>query len=187
MAESHAVPSRLVNAQPVRRKLLLWAAQGFGVGWIPFAPGTFGSILGFGWLALLLVTGQWWVLLVGSVAGSLLAVWLCGAAEEVLGRKDPGSVVLDEVAASPVCLWAWAVLHVSRHHGLPSMGEFFSWNNWPLIVCVFAGFRFFDVLKPWPVGRSQSLPGGWGIVLDDLLAAGYVNVLVVAGWWLNLF
>lgn len=176
-----------MKARPVRQKLLLWAAQGFGVGWIPVAPGTFGSILGFGWLALLLVARQGSVLLLGSIAGSLLAVWLCGLGEKMLGQKDPGSVVLDEVAAIPVCLWAWTALLVCRGQPLPSPTEFFSWHNWPLIVCVFAGFRFFDVLKPWPVGSSQRLPGGWGIVIDDLLAAGYVNVLVIAGLCLRWF
>ena len=45
---------------------------------------------------------------------------------------------------------------------------------------VFGAFRFFDVLKPWPVKQSQSLPGGWGVVVDDLLAAVYVNVVVLA-------
>ncbi len=176
-----------MKAAALHRRLLLWAAQGFGVGWIPVAPGTFGSVLGFAWLALLLAAGPWWLLLAGSIAGSLLAVWLCGVGEEMLGRKDPGSVVLDEVAAIPVCLWAWTMLLVAQHRPLPSLPEFFSWNNWPLILCVFAGFRFFDVLKPWPVGRSQRLPGGWGIVVDDLLAAGYVNLLVLAGCWLKIF
>lgn len=160
---------------------MLWAAQGLGVGWIPVAPGTFGSILGFGWLALLLVTGQLRWFLLGSVGSVLVAVWLCGAAEEILGRKDPGSVVLDEVVAIPVCLWTWAAAYFANHHALPPVGQFFSWHNWPLMLCVFAGFRFFDILKPWPVGRSQTLRGGWGIVVDDFLAALYVNILVIAG------
>ncbi|HEY5911448.1 MAG TPA: phosphatidylglycerophosphatase A [Verrucomicrobiae bacterium] len=171
-----------MNDRSARQKLLLWTAQGFGVGWLPFAPGTFGSILGFGWLALLLVMGNVWLFFLGSIAAIPLAVWLCGVAEKELGRKDPGSVVLDEVVAIPVCLWCWMALYLSKHGSLPAIGQFFAWANWPLLLVAFAAFRFFDILKPWPVRQSQSLPGGWGIVIDDFLAALYVNALLFAAW-----
>jgi len=59
---------------------------------------------------------------------------------------------------------------------LPAPEYFFSQGTWLLTLGVFAAFRFFDVLKPWPVRQSQSLPGGWGVTMDDLLAAVYVNV-----------
>ena len=49
-----------------------------------------------------------------------------------------------------------------------------------MTVAVFAAFRFFDVVKPWPVHQSQSLPGGWGVTVDDALAAVYVNGVVLA-------
>jgi phosphatidylglycerophosphatase A len=179
MEEPGDLPGRFVNGQTACQKLVVWVAQGFGVGWIPLAPGTFGSVLGFGWLALLLAGHSLLLLLLGSLALAAVAVWACGVAEKILGRKDPGSVVLDEIAAIPVCLWAWAAVYVANHHSLPSVGDFFSPSNWPLLVCVFAGFRVFDVLKPWPIGASQRLPGGWGIVIDDLLAAAYVNAVVL--------
>ena len=56
---------------------------------------------------------------------------------------------------------------------------FFSAQTWPLTLGVFVAFRFFDVAKPWPVYQSQSLPGGWGVTIDDVLAAVYVNAVVL--------
>src|SRR5262245_53097009 len=83
--------------------LKLWLAQGFGIGRIPFAPGTFGSLLGLLWFALLISTSKLWVLIAGTLLGLGLSVWLCGEGERILKQKDPGSVVLDEVAAIPLC------------------------------------------------------------------------------------
>src|SRR5947208_1736695 len=62
----------------------LWIAQGFGVGLVPFGPGTLGSVVGVLWFALLLSSGSVWVLAAGTIGGLALSVWLCGAAEKVL-------------------------------------------------------------------------------------------------------
>ena len=157
----------------------LWLAQGFGVGRIPLAPGTFGSVLGLLWFGLLLLPGNLWLFLAGSLAAIGLSVWLCGAAEKALGQTDPPSVVLDEIAAMPVCFWGWVAIQVWKAASPPPFGSFFSAHTWPLTLGVFAAFRVFDVAKPWPVHQSQSLPGGWGVTVDDVLAALYVNVLVL--------
>jgi phosphatidylglycerophosphatase A len=164
----------------------LWVAQGFGLGRIPVAPGTFGSILGLGWFALLVASGKWWLLPAGSVIGFGISVWLCGEAERLLKAKDPGSVVLDEVVAIPVCFFSWIAGYLGRTSSFPSL-DYFA-KHWLGVAGVFAAFRFFDVVKPWPVRRSQSLPGGWGVTIDDYLAAFYVNVVVAvvlfaAGLW----
>ena len=161
----------------MKDQFFLWIAQGFGVGRIPFAPGTFGSLLGLLWFALLLLAGNLWFCLAGMLAAILLSVWFCGAAERILRRTDPGSVVLDEIVAVPLCFAVWVGEYLWRHGALPAPGFFFNRDNWPLTLAVFAAFRFFDVLKPWPVRQSQSLPGGWGVTMDDVLAAIYVNVL----------
>lgn len=161
-------------------KVLLWIAQGFGVGRIPVAPGTFGSVLGLIWFALLLLTGNLWMYLSGSIIGLALSIWLCGVGERMLNAKDPGSVVLDEIAAIPVCFAGWLAIEVCKTGSLPTPEVFFSKQNCMLTIGVFAAFRFFDVLKPWPVRQSQSLPGGWGVTVDDFLAAIYVNVVVLA-------
>jgi phosphatidylglycerophosphatase A len=157
----------------------LWIAQGFGIGRIPVAPGTFGSLLGVLWFGLLLTAGSSWLFVAGTLAGIALSVWLCGAAEKHLGQKDPGSVVLDEVVALPVCFSAWVVLLVCQTGAMPPFAHFLSSRTSLLTLGVFAAFRLFDVVKPWPVHQSQSLPGGWGVTIDDVLAAAYVNVVVL--------
>jgi len=162
----------------------LWLAQGFFVGRIPIMPGTFGSLVGLLWFMLLLTMGNFWLYLLGSFAGIGLSILFCDAAEKILGEKDPGSVVLDEIAALPVCFLAWVGILHFKEGFLPEPGYFFSPANWPLTLGVFTLFRFFDVVKPWPVRQSQSLPGGWGVTVDDVLAAIYVNLvalLVYAG------
>ena len=159
--------------------VLLWLAQGFGIGRVPKAPGTFGSVVGLGWFALLLLAGHLWLYVLGCIVGLALSVWLCGAGEEILKAKDPGSVVFDEIAAIPICFLGWVIVHL-RHTGVFPMPEFFfSKQNWLPTLGVFAAFRLFDVWKPWPVRQSQSLIGGWGVTIDDALAAVYVNVVVL--------
>ncbi len=157
-------------------KLKLWVAQGFGVGRIPAGPGTFGSIVGIGWFALLLALGHLWLFILGAAAAIAASVWLCGEGERILGQTDPGSVVLDEIAAMPLCFGTWLVVDWSRAGHLPSVQTAFSGQNWLIILAVFALFRLFDVTKPPPVRQSQALPGGWGVTVDDLLAAVYVNL-----------
>ena len=157
----------------------LWIAQGLGIGRIPVAPGTFGSMAGVLWFALLLLTGNLWLFAAGTIAAVALSVWLCGAAEKTLGQTDPGSVVLDEIAAMPVCYGSWVAILICRTGAMPGIADFFSSRTWPLTVGVFVAFRFFDVAKPWPVYQSQSLPGGWGVTIDDVLAAVYVNLVVL--------
>jgi phosphatidylglycerophosphatase A len=157
----------------------LWIAQGFGVGRIPVAPGTFGSVVGVLWFGLLLMTGNLWLFAAGTIAAIALSVWLCGAAEKTLGKTDPGSVVLDEIAALPVCFSGWVAILQWKSHAMPRFADFFSARTWLLTLGVFAAFRFFDVAKPWPVHQSQSLPGGWGVTIDDVLAAVYVNLVVL--------
>jgi phosphatidylglycerophosphatase A len=159
--------------------LLLWLAQGFGIGRVPKAPGTFGSIIGLLWFALLLLAGNLWLFLLGTAIGLALSVWLCDVGEKVLQAKDPGSVVFDEIAAIPVCFTGWVVVHLWKTGSFPAPAYFFSKQNWLPTLGVFVAFRFFDVLKPWPVRQSQSLPGGWGVTVDDALAAVYVNVVVI--------
>jgi phosphatidylglycerophosphatase A len=160
----------------------LWIAQGFGIGRVPFAPGTFGSLLGMLWFGLLLQTGSLWLFLAGTLAAIALSVWLCGEAEQLLGRKDPGSVVLDEIAAVPVCFLAWVVVLLGKTGSLPEFSYFFSAQTLPSTLGVFVACRVFDIAKPWPVRQSQSLPGGWGITVDDVLAGFYVNAVVLLAY-----
>jgi phosphatidylglycerophosphatase A len=164
----------------------LWIARGFGVGQIPIAPGTFGSVLGMFWFGLLLLAGSWPVYAAGLVGGIALSIWLCGEAEKILKKRDPGSVVLDEIIAIPICFVSWLVIACFHEKQFPA-AEYFFIQHWPLTLGVFALFRLFDVLKPWPVYQSQSLPGGWGVTIDDVLAAVYVNIVVLLVWGGKVF
>lgn len=156
----------------------LWVAQGFGVGRIPFAPGTFGSLVGLLWFVLLLAPRNVWLFSAGTLAGIALSVWLCGEGEKILRQKDPGSIVLDEIAAIPVCFVGWVGTLLWKSSLMPGIDDFLGQRKWPLTLGALVAFRFFDILKPWPVRQSQSLPGGWGVTVDDLLAAVYVNIAV---------
>jgi phosphatidylglycerophosphatase A len=166
------------------RSLVLLLAQGFGLGRIPWAPGTFGSLAGLGWFAILLLIAQGSPIAAGVLlAGSIVAsAWTCEAAEIILGTKDPGSVVLDEIVALPTCFAGWVALQWWQQGAVPAVEEFFSGSTWYLTAGVFLAFRCFDIVKPSPVLESQSVPGGWGVVLDDQLAAVYVNLAVLAGY-----
>ena len=173
------------------RTVILWVAQGFGSGRCPIGPGTAGSFVGVGWLLILLWTGSFWLFAVGSAAAVFVSVWVCGEAEELIGRTDPPSVVLDEIIAVPLCYAGWVGWMWSKEHALPRPLSLFDSSTWLLTVALLILFRIFDIWKPWPVFQSLSLPGGWGITVDDVLAAIYVNLcwLVLHGanqllhWW----
>jgi phosphatidylglycerophosphatase A len=158
----------------------LWIAQGFSVGRIPWMPGTFGSALGLLWVAALLSTGSAWAYFAGTVAGLLGSVCLCGKAERILNQTDPGSVVLDEIVAMPICCAGWLFGMGAHSHSLPPPASLYAHGGWVWTAGIFLAFRFFDIVKPWPVRQSQRLPGGWGVTVDDALAAGYVNLVVAA-------
>lgn len=149
----------------------VWLAQGFGVGRVPVAPGTLGSLVGLLWLAVLVNTGSFWLFVAGLLLGLALAIGVCGDAARILRQPDPPSVVLDEVAAMPVCFVPWVAAVWFGQQTMPSPASFFQAPGWVQTLILFAAFRLLDVAKPWPIGSSQGLPGGWGIVVDDLLAA----------------
>jgi phosphatidylglycerophosphatase A len=156
---------------------VVWVAQGFGSGRLKPAPGTWGSVVGLLWFAGLVATGSLWAFFGGILLSIPPCVWLCGLAEKALGEQDPGSVVLDEIIAVPLCFAAWVVSQVHVTGQMPEVSYFFSGNNWLGVGAIFAAFRLFDIWKPWPVKQSQALSGGWGVTVDDLLAALYVNLV----------
>jgi phosphatidylglycerophosphatase A len=136
-----------------------------GIGRAPVAPGTAASALTV--LALWLLGLSPLVLSVVLVAVTVLGVWAADEAERVLGGKDPGAIVVDEVAGMTL-----AVLLVPP---TPSA-----------LLVAFVLFRLFDVLKPFPANVSQRLRGGLGVMVDDLVAGLYALALVVLalhiGW-----
>ncbi len=133
-----------------------------GVGFIPIAPGTFGTLFAAGVYLLLpasLFNGLGWMWLGGAlllVSGA--AVGLSGRAEKSLGHDAP-AIVIDEF-----CGYFVAVLL------LP--------HSWLVALYAFVMFRVFDIAKPFPINVSQRLPGGWGVVIDDLIAGVYANLVI---------
>ena len=160
----------------------LWLAQGFGSGLTPKGPGTAGSVLGVAWAYALAWPGRAEVFWLGVLLSCAGAVWVCGRAEGILGAHDPGSVVLDEIVAIPLCV-AGPMLAAPAGAAWGAVVRDWTWWEWGV---VFVLFRVFDIAKPWPVRQVQHLPRGWGVVADDLLAAVWVTcVLLGAGWLLG--
>lgn len=162
--------------------LVVCVAQGFGIGRVRRAPGTFGSALGLLWFVLLVASGEYWAYLGGTLFGLVVSVVVCGLAERILKETDPGSVVFDEIAALPICFLPWVTITHLKLQGMPPVEQFFMDRAWLLTGALFVLFRVFDVLKPWPIRQSQKLPGGWGVTVDDVLAAaatGLISLLFV--------
>ncbi|HEY0844029.1 MAG TPA: phosphatidylglycerophosphatase A [Noviherbaspirillum sp.] len=143
-------------------------AQGFGSGLSPVVPGTVGTL--FGWLSFVVLTIRWpevftlsnWALIIA--AGFLLGIWACHKTGTDLGIADHGSMVWDEIIAF------WIVL-------LFLMPASFSTQLW-----AFLWFRFFDMLKPPPIGYfDRRFKGGFGVMWDDLVATFY-TLLLFAMW-----
>jgi phosphatidylglycerophosphatase A len=135
-------------------------AFGFGAGLAPRAPGTFGSAVGLvaAWW-LLDVPLPWRVLVVLAVIGA--GIWICGESARRLNRHDDQRIVFDEIAG--VLLTSLAIEN----------------KTLVALALVFVLFRFFDIVKPWPIRDvDHSLRGGLGIMLDDLIAALYAAACV---------
>ena len=153
--------------------VIVFAAEGFWAGKFPMAPGTVGTIAGFAWIYLLLVPENIWFYLGGIFAGFFAAVWLGSRAEQILQLKDPGSIVIDEITALPLAFLSPVLFHA---HGssTPSFPHYLHGKELVLVFLTFALFRLFDITKPWFIHRAQNIPGGWGLVIDDFLAATFV-------------
>jgi phosphatidylglycerophosphatase A len=142
--------------------LALGVATLGGAGRSPIVPGTAGTLAA---LPLVVVAGLWLPLWAYALATLLLtgvAIVTSGAAARLLGRHDPGAVVIDEAAGLFVTLLA-----VPIHIGSVAAG--------------FLLFRVMDVIKPPPARQAERLPAGWGIVVDDLVAGLYANVALRLG------
>jgi phosphatidylglycerophosphatase A len=138
------------------RIFVLAIATGAGSGYSPMASGTVGSVVGLVlWLALLGLSPLGYA--VAVVAVTLLGIWAAGRASEIFRRHDDGRITIDEVAGMLVSL-AW----------LPARPE--------VAALAFVLFRIFDVWKPFPAGAAERLPGGLGVMADDLVAAVYANL-----------
>jgi phosphatidylglycerophosphatase A len=149
-----------------RDRAVIFLATGLLIGNVPFAPGTFGSIIG---LPLAFLLSRLNLLL--SVSFILLfvffAIAVASAAEKILSQKDPAKIVIDEIAGLMVTF-----------AGLPF--------NLKTAIAGFIIFRAFDILKPFPIRTlERKVPGGGGVVFDDVLAGIYANLILRLAFYIT--
>ena len=146
-------------------------ATWFGCGYAPVAPGTAGSLAAV--LIALALHGWsgWQAWSFGVLAVALLApgIWAAGVVARLVGKKDPGLVVVDEVIGQWITIAGATALN---------------WQSW---ILAFALFRIFDIWKPAPVRQLEKLPGGTGIVADDVMAGIYGAIVIFIAGRLRLY
>jgi phosphatidylglycerophosphatase A len=209
-AVPNAVPSISDASRPpvtAQRKprLALFIATACGLGYIPIAPGTWGSLAGIFVYVLIQVvfppvfipglrksfevqawSPAWVAILIGAVI-ALLGVWAADRVAKFSQIKDPQFVVIDEVSGQylalllGIALPAFAAVH-SALSSLGSGGTYFVVFHLGLkyVLLGFILFRVFDIWKPFPARQAESLPGGWGIMADDWIAGVYAAI----GLWI---
>jgi len=161
----------------------------FGVGYLPIAPGTYGSMVG----VLIYLAAEWsiayvgisvfnlsrrseqldaWIhaaILVAFLLFSLLGIWAAGRSTELFGNKDPQQAVVDEVIGQ-------LIVFLFIPFGL----------DWYYLLAGFLLFRLFDIWKPYPIDSLQNLPAGLGVCADDILAGVYGGVCLAIMYAVNI-
>jgi phosphatidylglycerophosphatase A len=143
----------------------------FGCGYAPAAPGTAGSAAAVAIAIPLALFAGWKPWYFAVLAALMLApsVWAAGVTARISGKKDPGMVVVDEVIGQWIALAGAASL------------------NWKSYLGAFTLFRLFDIWKPAPARQLEALPGGTGIVADDVMAGIYAALVLLVAGWFNLY
>jgi phosphatidylglycerophosphatase A len=140
--------------------IVLLLASGGGVGYLPYCPGTLGTATALP-VALVvnrIASNEAWLGVISLAAFTAVAIWLADHAARILGKKDPQTIVIDEIAGFALASFLTVGL-----------------AGW---VIAFVLFRFFDIAKIFPARRLEMLPGGAGIVLDDVVAGLYTFVIL---------
>jgi phosphatidylglycerophosphatase A len=140
-------------------KIIKVLATGFGAGLSPVMPGTAGTLVGV--LICLAFLPLHWIfrfIFVAALVG--VAVYVSGRAEEIYGKKDDQRIVIDEIAGFLLAMLPVAI-------------------NFLNLAFAFVLFRIFDIWKPYPLRKFQELPGGWGVVVDDIGAGIYTAAVLL--------
>lgn len=149
-----------LTAREILTDPILCLAFGFGSGLAKKAPGTFGTLAAVP-IYIALAQTNIWIYSVVSVLCSVVGVWICGIAAEKLGEHDFGGIVWDEIAGLLITMWFVV----------------FSWQN---LLLGFVLFRAFDIIKPWPIKWiDQKVSGGFGIMLDDVIAGVFAGLVLM--------
>ena len=147
----------------MNEKLITFLATGFGSGLSPVAPGTLGTLVGV-LICLLCLPMPWTFRLLFVLALLVLSIYVADKAEKIYQKKDDQRIVLDEIIGLQITMLPVAI-------------------NILNLCAAFVLFRIFDILKPFPVKNLQGLPGGWGVVIDDVAAGIYAGAIM----WLLMF
>jgi len=142
-------------------------ASVFGIGYFPVASGTVMSIIAVPFAIMIARNGGGLAVLGASLIAFVIGIWACGDHVRAPGKHDPSECVIDELAGQ----WL-ACAGISLGFGPGSAAEF---------ALAFLLFRLFDILKPWPISAAEKLPGGLGVMADDMvagLAAAIIGALV---------
>ena len=144
----------------IMKNPVLFLAFGFGSGLIKKMPGTMGTLAAIP-VYLLFVQADFWLFSLLIILLTLSGIWICESAAKQLGEHDFGGIVWDEIAGLLITLW-WVPF------------------SWYAVFLGFVLFRFFDILKPWPIRWiDQKVNGGLGIMLDDIIAGIFSAGLLV--------
>jgi phosphatidylglycerophosphatase A len=150
------------SADPsILREPVHFFAFGFGAGLSPKAPGTVGTLVAVPIVVLVMHFG-WQAHVIFTIAATLCGIYICGESARRLQVHDHAGIVWDEITGYSVTMLA-----------APA--------NWPWLLAGFALFRFFDIVKPWPIREADhSLSGGLGIMLDDIIAGIFAGAILFA-------
>ncbi|MDI6742458.1 MAG: phosphatidylglycerophosphatase A [Smithella sp.] len=147
----------------MKEKLITLLATGFGSGLSPYAPGTAGTFVGV-LICLMFIPFPWPLRLLAVMALLAFSIYVAQQAENIYKKKDDQRIVIDEIIGFQITMLPVGINVLSLCAG-------------------FVLFRIFDILKPFPVKNLQGLPGGWGVVIDDVAAGIYAG----AALWLLVY
>ena len=139
---------------------VLFLAFGFGSGLAKKMPGTMGTVAAVP-VYLVFIQADFWIYSILTLFVNIVGIWICGKAADLLGEHDFGGIVWDEIAGFLITMW-------------------FVPFSWAAVILGFALFRFFDILKPWPIKWvDKQIEGGFGIMFDDVLAGIFAGVVLL--------
>lgn len=145
-----------------------WLATWGGSGLIKPAPGTWGTLAALPFGIALMAYGGTYGLLIASLIVFIIGIWSAGHFERMIREKDSGMVVIDEVVGMWITLIPAALTTTS-------------------VILAFLAFRFFDVLKPWPIGLlDKKFKGSFGVMIDDVMAGIYAALVMIIFYYLGL-
>lgn len=165
-------------------RALMVIASGFGSGYLRPASGTWGSaaaVVLYLPVARLNQPALWWAWALFLIGTFLLGTWASFAGERVTQKKDSGRIVVDEFVGQ------WIALTFAPTTAATGLWSVWGWSpqHVAVLAAAFFLFRLFDVWKPYPIRQLQSLRGGWGVMVDDVLAGAWACVALHLLLWAN--